>query len=176
MIIFSSSKKSQAELITTVLIILISIAAVALLSAFILNFVRGSLKNTDCFQTTGQFSIDSDYSYFNSTSKFLYVSIKRADKPFNLSSLKIVFGNDKTSRAVTLTGGNSYPDVYNLKISGQLDMINRTIVIPEAGLSKAYAINGSSFYSNITRVSIFPILIGNQNCDLADEETISSRI
>ncbi len=46
------SRRSQAELITTVLLILVSIAAVVLVSGFVINMVRDYLKPTDCFKTT----------------------------------------------------------------------------------------------------------------------------
>ncbi len=173
--ISNKNKHSQAELITTVLIILISIAAIALIATFVFNLVKKNLSSTDCFQTAAQIEINTDYSHFNSSSNMLYVSVKRADKDFNLTGLKITYGNEKSSKAVSLTGGSPLDKVYNLLINGSLDMANRSIVIPSVGVSKAYAIDTTgSGLASINRVSIRPVLAGGKECDETDSETIAS--
>ena len=89
-------KRSQAQVITTVLLILISIAAIAIVSTVIINFVRNRLVFTECFDTLGQVSIDIDsgYTYYlpgeGNASSVVVLSIKRGpSKEFNLTGLLV---------------------------------------------------------------------------------------
>jgi len=42
-------KKAQAEVIVTILLILIGIAAVVIVGSFVMNLVRDNLSGTECF-------------------------------------------------------------------------------------------------------------------------------
>ena len=168
------SKKSQAELITSVLLVVISITAVIVLSGFVFNLVNQNLKKSECFNLAGQIQIDTDYSYFRNSSKTFYLSIKRAETDFNLTGIKIVYGNDKSSKSVNLYSGNSSLGVYNINLDGNIDNTNLSIKIPAVGMSRAYAFDILATDS-VNYAEIYPILIGNQICDKADEEKIEAR-
>lgn len=166
-----SQKKSQAELITTILLILISIAAVVLVSGFIINMVRSNLVNTDCFKTTGQLKINLEdgYTYYNTTStssKAAYISISRGEADVNLTGLLISIGDGQSSTSYTLK-----------KISGSSKEITswdgNAPTLPEKSETRTYRINSTSA---ISKIKIVPIIYPEITCkEGADEQTIPSR-
>lgn len=166
------NKKSQSEVITTVLLILISIAAVVLVSSFILNMVKNNLKGTECFQTMGQIEIkmDGGNSWFNYTSKNLTISISRGSKEFNLSKIIIVYGNEFKNNQVEIKTGGSYNDVYYNNFSGDWD--NNNLALPEASGLMTYIV--SKVPINVTSVSIVPTVAGGSQCEKVDEKDIPS--
>lgn len=166
------AKRSQAELITTVLLILISIAAVVLVSNFVINMVRNYLKGTECFQTTGQLSINTDgeSTYFSDSKDQLQISIERETKEFNLTGILVIYGTESSTVKKEIIGTNVTGVAMGL-ISGTL---NSTIVYPDRGEMKTYVINVPA-NSAVSKVSIAPIIGSGLACDKVDEKTIPTR-
>ncbi len=167
-----NSKKGQSEIITTVLLILISIAAVVLVSSFILNMVRDNLKGTECFQTTGQLELkmEDGFTFFNNTDKLLYLSIGRGIKDFNLSGIIVVYSNDRNSENKKIKAGTIDGLIYYYNNVGLWDN-STAISVPGPGQMKAYKLNVSTI-GLITKATIYPILQGGQECENGDEKTI----
>lgn len=167
-----NSKKSQSEIITTVLLILISIAAVVLVSSFILNMVRDNLKGTECFQTTGQIELkmEDGFTFFNNSGdKMLYLSIGRGIKDFNLSGIIVVYSNDRNSETKKIKAGTIDGNIYYYNNAGNWDNLT-SISVPSAGQMKAYRMNVGGM--TVKKVTIYPILQSGQECENADEKTI----
>lgn len=165
-----TSKKTQTEIITTVLLILIGIAAVALVSAFIINLVKNNLKGTECFDAAGQLTIKQDYSYFNTTSKILYLVVERGNKDFNLTGIAVVYGNEVESQKIALMSGKSDSKVLNSSF-GKLDSIK----IPSPGESILFRINTSSSDWDTKIVSVSPLLLQSSGCEKSDEKQIMQK-
>jgi ABC-type lipoprotein release transport system permease subunit len=167
------SKKTQTEVITTVLLILISIAAVIIISTFVMNTVKNNLKNTDCFQTTGQIWINmiDDATYFDTSESNLSVSIARGVKEFNLSAINLVYGNSYSSQLLKLVGGSQNENISYYALDGTWHTEN--LKLPKEGESTAYKIQLPAG-SSVTKISISAILTSGSACDLADEKTIKS--
>jgi len=164
-------KKSQGELITTVLLILVAIAAVWLVSTFIIRTATDYLKPTDCFKTTGQLTINTEdgYTYYDSANKTLYVSITRGETEFNLTGISIVFGNGPLNSKIKIVEGNSSEDFWM--------STNKTmpVAIPTTHLTKTYAINTTELGANVTKVSIAPSITNNVDCKETDSKNIGSK-
>lgn len=162
-----AQKKAQTEIITTVLLILIGIAAVALVSTFVIKLVKDNLKGTDCFEATGQLTIKQDNSYFNKTSKLLYLVVERGNKEFNLTGVALVYGDEAESKKIALMSGESDNNVLNSSL-GKLDSIK----IPNPGESTLYRINTSLSGLDVKTVSVTPLLFKSSGCEKSDEKQI----
>jgi len=174
------SRKSQSEVITTVLLILIGIAAVGILSAFIINMVRTNLKGTECFSGMGQLEINLDsgwtYYYTSGVNKYVYINIERGTKDFNLTGIDIVYGTGVETKKVVIEEGKTTSGVvYVTGVNAGGGIISQSnIVLPLPGESKTYRIN-NSLSGDITQVGIAPI-INHVQCSVADEEEITTKI
>lgn len=175
MINLKKSKRSQAEIIITVLLILIGIAAVGFVGVFLTNMIRNNLQQTDCFKTTGQLNINLGYTFFNATSKVVYVSIERGSADFNLSGLIITVGTAQSARAATLSSGLATDITKDngfvmLTSAGAMDT-GKAISMPGFGETTSYAINSTKF-SSVNLVSITPMLKDKACENKADEKEI----
>ena len=99
------NKLTQSEVITTIILILVGIAAVVLISNFIIHFVKTNLKGTECLDTTGQIriNIENGHTFFNSSKNLLHVNIERTVSDFNLSGIYVIFGNEYSTKKVKIT-------------------------------------------------------------------------
>jgi hypothetical protein len=89
-----NSKNSQANVITTILLILVSVVAVSILGIFIINFVKDNLKFSN---VNVELSIDTGNGKpcYNPESLELKLYIRRTGGNGNLSAIKlVVFYND----------------------------------------------------------------------------------
>lgn len=170
-------KKAQSEVIVSVLLILIGIAAVGFVGIFLTNMIRDNLKQTDCFKTTGQFNLNLGYTFFNSSNNITYVSIARGSADFNLTGFIVTIGTSQNSKGVALKSGDSgsIGRLYGYAMLDNSGVINNTAIISVPQLSEtiSYAINASSF--SVNRVSITPILKDGKVCEnKADEKEIKT--
>ena len=175
MINLKKSKRSQADIIITVLLILIGIAAVGFVGLFITNMIKDNLVKTDCFKTTGQLNLNLGYTFFNSSSKVVYVSVERGSADFNLSGLIITVGTAQSAKGVTVTAGlpGNITTGYSM-VNNNGNITAGVISMPGLSETVSYAINVST-YSAVNIVSITPILIGGKACDTkADEKEIKT--
>ena len=171
----NSRKKGQAEIIITVLLILIGIAAVGFVGMFLTNMIRNNLQSTDCFKTTGQLNLNLGYTFFNTSAKIVYVSVARGSADFNLSGMIITVGTSQNSKATTLKTGDVGNFATGSAMIGNSGAILTTpITMPGLSETVSYAINASTFTS-LNLVSITPILKDGKACEnKADEKEIKS--
>lgn len=164
------NKSAQSEVITTVLLILISIAAVVLVASFIINMIKQNLQSTDCFQTSAQLSINLDetYTYYDTVANKVHVSISRGEKEFNLTGISISVGTLGNSEPfiVRPSGGNS-----------EVTMLGgENITLPGLSGARTYVIDISGKgLGNVTLVKIAPLLSSDKICqEGVDQQNIQS--
>ncbi len=162
------NKRSQAELITTVLLILVAIAAVWLVSTFVIKLITDYLKPTDCFKTTGQLTVNLDggYTYYDTNAKTLHLSISRGEAGFNLSGISVIMGDGASSKKVRITDGNSS---IGVSMFGTPAL---PVIIPGTQETKTYLITATDV---VTKVSVASILINDLDCKETDSKTIGSQ-
>ena len=102
-------KRSQAQVITTVLLILIAIAAIAIVSGVVINFVRNRLVFTECFDTTGQLEIDAD-------SEFTFYESNTSDSPSFLRVQYMMLPNKITEVALIYPQKFSCPAFHPISL------------------------------------------------------------
>ena len=159
------SKQAQSEIITTVLLVLISIGAVVLVSSFVINLIKSNLQGTDCFKTAGQLTINVEdgYTYFDG--KDVYVNIDRSSEQFNLTGIIVSFSSGSTTKAYTIktTGGSAEVKMFD----------NTPIALPKASESFTYNISG---LGSAGKVKIVPIIAPDKTCkEGVDERDIPAR-
>ena len=166
------NKRSQAELITTVLLILVAIAAIVLVATFIINLIKTQLRGTECFQTAGQLSINLDESsYFDSSKNIVYVSIERGEKDFNLTGISITVGSESATKSFIAKPSDGSSEV-KLKGGG-------SVTLPGVSETRTYQVNVSKTINElgtVTKVKIVPIIVGDKFCtEGSDEKNIPTR-
>jgi len=159
------SKKSQAELITTVLLILISIAAVVLVSTFVINMIRENLGGTDCFKTVGQINVNVEdgYTYWDSQNTTI-VNLERGANDFNLTGFLISLGNDQSSTTYTIMAGKTDAKVKLYSSA------TGNLTVPGILGSETYNITTGTM--SVTKIKVLPIIAPNKNCNEGAVESV----
>ncbi|MBS3065949.1 hypothetical protein J4229_02805 [Candidatus Pacearchaeota archaeon] len=159
------NKKGVSQIVAVLLIILISVAAVAILSGFIVSFVRSSLeKSSECKNYNGIYTFDESFGW-NCNSDNLYVfSIKSDNKNITteIGGIKLILTRqDGTTESITIKEGDAVS-------SGErgirmIDSDDENIVIPDQSGIESYVYNaskGEKFLSG----EIYPVLKNGRTC------------
>lgn len=145
-------KRGISAVIATVLLIMLTVTAVALIAGVIIPFVRNQLDTSKrCFDVTDQISIvQGTFTCYNSSST--KIMIKRTSKDFELKGFLISLSNKSSSQV--------YRIYNNSETSGVIMYDNGQILkIPEQGGANTYVFSFSSDYALIA-----PILEGDLIC------------
>ncbi len=153
------NKKSQSQVVATVLLILIVVISVMVVMAFVVPFVRDALKN-DCYKVSGQIEFRNSpiYTCWNSTNKSVNVQIHLGDLGnTSIKGFQVNLGKDdgstdsyeiypETPDDVTMYGGAS------------------TIKLPTKNGERTYTLGNESITSKPTKLELSPILPGDKRC------------
>ncbi len=141
-----NSKRGLSDLIGTVLIIVIVIAALIPISFFLINFVRDktvslsdldlSLKNIEAYHNNEP--LPSNILNSQESMETVYVSLERGSDKTNLTGLKFVF----------TVGGNSHSCIRQS--------------VPQVSETSIYAFKSDIFNNELDSIVVVPIItIGN---------------
>lgn len=173
-------KKGMSPVVATVLLVLLTISAVAIISNFLIPFTDKSLEGTECLNYKDYFTFDLsfDYNCYDAANKRYIFTIRAS--PDNSSSDKIEgFGlrlvdlgsgsatNVKAFRGVVEASQENI-DFGGIKMFNP-DVGSGKIIIPSSGgrysvLSYSY----SSENDKYTNVEVYPILKGEKICEKSD--------
>ena len=171
-----NNKKGVSTIVTVVLLILVSITAVALIAAFVVPFIKGSLtESQECFSVLGKLEINQNYTcqYKTTTNVSLqyktFIQIKRGFvKDTEISSLALVLAGEGKSKKFDLVDGSRtlYIGEY---VNDDDDGFNKTIGLPREGEERTYVFNLSNvnFKTLIDTVQISPVLKSGKVCEPA---------
>ena len=150
--------KSQSEIISSVLLILLVVIATMLIFAFVIPFVKKQISSGDCLDVAGKVEISSGYTCYNGSAMQVQVHV------LNIRSLiegvSIELGGAST---------NNFKITNDATISG-VSMCNgsQTLEVPPAdNTERTYVITADK--PNVVR--IYPILKGGKVCDASDTIT-----
>jgi len=162
MIFLSDSKRSQSQVIASILLILLAISMVVIVIGFVIPFVRDQLSESDCVKVINKVNIQNDvrytcYSVLNGGEMNVQVHVGENE---SLVGFSIELGGAAT---------NSF-EIKNGVVDNNLKMFggnyNSTLQIPGKNEERTYVIK----FSNVPdSVSIYPILIGGRICPSSDE-------
>ncbi len=163
--ILPKSKRSQSEIMGTVILILIVVSIAVILFTFAVPFVKERLAGTGCFDIINQVSFsDSKYTCFNNKNDVdasndeinLQVHFRELNE--SLEGFLIELGG-ATSKSIEIKKGSSFNNVkmYN-------GNYNELLELPGKNEERTYTfLQGYPEY-----VRIYPILKGGKTCDVSD--------
>lgn len=173
-------KKGVSTVVATVLILLITISAFAILSQFLIPYVKSALADAgDCKDYEHYFSIQEtiddengvfNYNcYDNSKNNLTGISIRGKaelkDKLGNLKGFQVVLKNDSTSTSFRVIDGEITPQVW---VAGDYPPV-RPLKIPQPNDIITYVYNGTQYYNN---VEVYAIVKTGKVCNIASKISI----
>jgi hypothetical protein len=157
------TKKGVSPVIATILLVVVSIAAIAIIAGIIIPFVRDSLDDSKkCFEIRDYVTIDSGSAYTcyqnDSGDYFINISVKRGVKETNIEGFMIAISGGGSSETFEIKNGTSDQRIKMLDGTSNL-------VIPTRGGTRTYSLNTSTNLPEIGYAEISPILGGGGTCD-----------
>lgn len=153
------NKKALSQVVSTVVLIMLTIAIVAGIWATIQGLVEGRLEKTgSCYGTFEKILINDDYTCYDSSNSRMQISISLKD--VEIDSLLVGVSMETSSETFTLTNKTVTLDKvtnYPSNSSG--------VSLPSQEGGKTYYLNGIN--SIPEKVEIAPKINDNQ-CDIAD--------
>jgi len=151
-------KRSQSQIVSTVLLILIVITAIVLIFSFVIPFVKDKLSEGDCLDVAGKVEISTGYTCHNGSA--MQVQVYIADIEEIIEGFSIELGGP-SSKTIKIEESNG--------ISG-VKMCNQSAVIylPGNNEERTYVFEN---VNKPTLVRVYPILKGGKVCSSSDTTT-----
>lgn len=149
-----ASRKGVSAVIATVLLIVLTIAAVAIIAGVVIPFVKTQLdKSKKCFEAIDQISIEQgEFTCYNSTNTKIMIR-RGTNAEFELKGLIVSLVKSDASSEVYKIYNNI--SIQGVKMySGSFDL-----EIPQEGGAETYVFPVSSSYA-----SVAPILSNDETC------------
>lgn len=173
------SNRGMSAIVATILIVLLTVVAVAFIAAFVVPFARDKLyESTECLDYEKYFTLEDQFDYMcygPSGDGWLYgISVRAdsvgedSDKPKGFT-LQMIGGGESESVDV-FEGSSTNPSDKGIR------MLNRSksvIEIPYEGGVKTYVYNSSMKFNTI---EIYPVLESGKLCDVSDSFEIRNRV
>lgn len=168
------NKRGVSAIIATVLVILITITAAALVSQFVIPFVKNNLEKggecvpyRDYFKFEESFSYQGNAYYYNCENNGSYGVIVSAESGIDSSKIKgfsISFSNGVESKKV---------NILSDALIGEAKMLNSSdnLIVPSPGETRTYVANIGK--TEMKSAEIYPILINDRVCEKTDEIKIT---
>jgi len=159
---FKIKKRGMSEVVTTILMVGLVLALIAIVWSVISGLVNDELGKTDaCFGNFDKVTINRPYTCYNLTTKEFYFSINVED--ISLEKIFIVIGSKGVTNSITLsstatniTGVTNYPTNSS------------EVIAPEANHGKTYIYAGLETAPDYIRIS--PMISG-EKCQESDALT-----
>jgi hypothetical protein len=153
-------KQGISDIISTILIILLTISATFVLSTFVIKFIKDQTGGQKiCYDAKDQLSIDttSGYTCVNRDISKTYVMIKRGNENVEIKKIIISVRSGGSAKSYTIENGVTLADVsmYNG---------DNTLVIPGLGASETYNFSGVTGSS----AEIMMVLDNDKTCQAQD--------
>lgn len=156
------NKKGISEIIITVIMIGLVLAAAAIVWGVVNSIISGKIKNTEsCFGNFGKININSQYVCYDDTAKTFQFSLEVADVS-DIDKILVSISGTGATKTFTL---NTTGKVDNLANFGSTGFGTDTITIPSKNEGKSYITN--FFVSKPDSIKIAPVIKGQQ-CDPSD--------
>ncbi len=159
--ILSKSKRSQSQIIATILLILITISAAAIIGTFATGFVKDKLEETNCFDVANQLEISNNLQYtcYDQINNNMFIQIHLLDA--DIEGFVIEIGGASTT-TYTIKEGTAIPQIG---MYGQAK--NSPLELPGKNEEKTY--NITSEKPEI--IAVYPVIEDGKICDESDSIT-----
>ncbi len=167
-------KRGLSQVVATVLLILITVAAAVIIAGFIIPWIRGGLESTECFNYRDYFTFENDFGYncyneYNGVNNYL-ISIS-AKSGLNETQENVVgFGLAliKQGDSVALTVMNEdNPATKGIFMNSGF---GNPLVLPKSGEIRTYYYNNSDTFES---ARVYPILKSGRKCEPSDTVVIT---
>ncbi len=155
-------KRGLSDVVSNMLIILLTISAVIIVGNIVIPFVNRSLESTSCFEFRDHFKFDDSFGYncYDDSERYV-ISVKANGNVTNVEGLSLRFLGGDISDTITIKEGLT---LSNLKMFDE--SIGSGLIVPGASYS-ALTYNYSS-NQDYDRVEVYPIIAGDKLCDQSD--------
>jgi flagellin-like protein len=173
------NKKAISPVITTILLILISVTAVAFVASVVNPFIKEQLIRTRCFNAAKQIDIDttSKYTCWEEKSASddniaVAVNVRRKSEALGMKKFVITVYGEGRSEKFEITEGNTPANVFMYKVNAAWNGGSVYKEVPKVGETKTYVL-GTGF-KKVDSVTIAPsIEDGTVMCDEGIKNSIS---
>lgn len=171
--VLKHNKRGVSPIIATVMLIMLTIAAVGIIAGFLIPFVKKSLSDsTVCFSYRNYFEFEDKFGYNCYSSdgvNYLHaVSVKSGSdtsKEANIKGFELVFSEmGSSTKKSAVNGASASSEIGGLRM---LDETKDEIAVPQAGEMRTYVFNGGS---NVYKgVEVYPVLQTGKVCEASDK-------
>ena len=168
------NKRGVSAVVATILVVLITVAAAALLFSLIVPFVQNSLdSSTKCIPYRQHFTFEESQGYtcYDTEDQTGFsVRTSNSEGVEEVIGFDVVFLASGSSKSISVREGDlSSSEEGKIRM---LDPTIQTISVPKTGEVQTYVLNdGSASYSSI---EIYPVLSSGKICDLTDSVKLIS--
>ena len=171
------NKRGISPVIATVLILMVTIAAVAMLAGFVVPYVKKMLsEGTECLDYKDFFQFEeSTKNCVDYTNKKINVSVKAiateagkniskaGESEKNIAGFNLVFNHKDGSQVTKVRGDGTSDSTIKMFVA------SREIAIPRQGGWYTYVYDFSSAdASGFTNAEVYPALKSGRICDMSD--------
>jgi flagellin-like protein len=155
-----NSKLSQSEVVSTVLLIMITVVAVTVIIAFVIPFVKKQLSGSDCLEVANKLEVvnNIDYTCYDNDVREMHVQIHVGD-----------VGSDKINGFLISVGSASssaFRIINNTGTTG-IKMYNGNDVLEVPGKDEERTYNISGITTKPSKIKITPVLVDGRTCESA---------
>ncbi|MFH1307333.1 MAG: archaellin/type IV pilin N-terminal domain-containing protein [archaeon] len=162
------NKKGVSPVIASVLLILVTIVAVALISAFIIPMIKEQMTGGgNCFKVLGKMEIDSDAGYTckNITSGETMVMVKRqyiGDEDIKVTKIVFSLIGQGNSQVIQI-----FDNTINENVRKYSGSYNQSLtLVPEGGaLTYVFNTGSAGLGINVESVDVAPVLGDGTTCN-----------
>ncbi len=161
------NKKAISEVITTVLMIALVLAAIAVVWGVVMNLVQKNVDDTTaCFGNFDKVTFNDAYTCYDSKTKEMQISIS-VDNLDSLDSLLVSISGSGQTKSYKLENG-----ITNNQIKPFSGNYGETVSIPSSNEGKTYVFNisASEINSKPDEIRIAPV-ISKKQCEVSDKTT-----
>ena len=151
---------SQAGIISTILLILLSIVLIGIIIGFAVPFVKEKLSAGDCLDVLGKMEIKPDYTCYLENNQ-MYVQVHIADIRDLIKGVVIELSG-ANSESFKIINGTA---TTNVLMYGKT---NPLLEIPNDNTERTYNITASN---KPISINIYPVLKNDKICGVADTTT-----
>ena len=136
------NKKAISTLVATVLLILITVAAVGIIWGAIMPVITRTMEiGQACLNARVTINTESGYTCYNKNTKEVNIMISRGSEEFTLAGINLVLSGEGTSHSWNFQVGSSYADVKLYR--GTYDVAFTEDEFPAPNEEHTYTINAS---------------------------------
>lgn len=155
-------RRGLSAVIATILLVLMTITAIAILAAILVPFVRNTLnKSTECvsFRDSLKFDEPSDFNCYASNKNAVSVKLNQ-DQPI-LPAFKLIFISKGMSEGILINNTSSIATVSMMSDS----ILTSSLQVPEPGEIRTYVYSANQDFE---KVGIYPVLNSGRICEASD--------